>query len=228
MIKKFMLLVLLSSFLGVHAQSWDFEKPDYKKIEKNIKKENSNFYYSDLMDRFAAADTTLTIEQRRHLYYGYTFQPEYDPYGRSGYEDSLRPMWSKDSLNESDYRTILKFSDSLLKQDPFSLEAMNMQLFANDMLNNNAAVTNLSQKAGMIVETLMSSGNGVSKETAFYVINTSHEYQLLNVFGFQFGGEQSLIEHYDRLTLAENEQGVEALYFDVTPCLNHLNQMFDE
>ena len=66
------------------------------------------------------------------------------------------------------------------------------------------------------------------KKEAFYVIYTSHEYDLLNILGFQFGGSQSLIEHYDYLTLAENEAKIEGLYFDVSPCLNSMSKMFKE
>ena len=80
----------------------------------------------------------------------------------------------------------------------------------------------------IIVDALMSSGDGISKETAFYVINTSHEYALLGILGFGFGGQQSLIEHYDYLTLAENKEGVKGLYFDVSPCLKSLSGLLDD
>ncbi|MCW8981765.1 MAG: DUF4919 domain-containing protein, partial [Altibacter sp.] len=79
-----------------------------------------------------------------------------------------------------------------------------------------------------VFDALLSSGNGVSKEEAFYVIYTSHEYDLLNLLGFQFGGMQQLIEHYDYLTVAKNEAGIEGFYFDVSPCLNAMSKMFGE
>ena len=73
-----------------------------------------------------------------------------------------------------------------------------------------------------IVDVLMSSGNGKTKEDAFYVIDISHEYNLLSILGFQFGGSQHLIEHYDYLSVAENNQNIEGFYFDVSPCLNSI------
>ena len=74
----------------------------------------------------------------------------------------------------------------------------------------------------------LSSGDGLTKETAYYVINTTDEYNLISILGFEFGGEQSLIEHYDRLTLAENDYNIEAFYFDVSPCLNSLSKMLKD
>jgi len=48
------------------------------------------------------------------------------------------------------------------------------------------------------------------------VINTSDEYFLLSVFGFEFGGTQSLTRPCDYLELAENESGIEGLYFTLS------------
>ena len=81
---------------------------------------------------------------------------------------------------------------------------------------------------GIVFDALISSGNGRDKENAFYVIYPSNEYALLEILGFKFGNSQSLIDHYDYLEVAENELGIKGLYFDVTPCLNSLNMMFDE
>jgi len=39
---------------------------------------------------------------------------------------------------------------------------------------------------------------------------------------------QSLIEHYDYLTVAKNDAKIEGLYFDVSPCLNSMSNMFKE
>ena len=52
-----------------YSQDWNFEKPNYNKIEKNIKIKNSNLFYESLLDRFQNADSTMTLEEKRHLYY---------------------------------------------------------------------------------------------------------------------------------------------------------------
>lgn len=218
-------LILANSVIGF-AQQWNFEKPDYRKIKTEISDERSEFFYPTLLDRYTSGDSTLSLEEKRHLYYGYTFQSAYSPYGRSDYEDSLRSVATRDSLVGRDYAAILVYTDRLLAYNPFDLRAINYRLFAHDKLGNRDGFAGNLARMRIIVDAIMSSGNGKTKETAFYVISTAHEYDLINILGLQFGGKQSLIEHYDYLTLARNEPGIEGLYFDVSPCLDHLNKMF--
>jgi len=56
----------------------------------------------------------------------------------------------------------------------------------------------------------------ISKETALTVIYVSDEYEMLEVLGFKFGGQQALIKDgYDELQLEENPYGITYFYFDV-------------
>jgi len=213
------------SFLS-YSQDWDFEKPNYKKIEKNIKKKKSNLFYESLMNRFQNADSTMTLEEKRHLYYGYRFDENYSPYSRSDYGDSLRVVFQKEKLDSIDFIKAVDFTDKMLLDNPFDLNAINYQLYSLEQMGNKTTFNKKATQLKTIVDALMSSGNGTSKKEAFYVIYTSHEYDLLNILGFQFGGSQSLIEHYDYLTLVENEAKIEGLYFDVSPCLDSMAKMF--
>ena len=222
--------IILTTFILIgylsYSQSWDFEKPDYNKIEKNIKNIKSNLFYESLMNRFLKADSIMTLSEKRHLYYGYTFGENYSPYFRSDFGDSLRVVLRKEKLDSSDFNRIVDFTDKMLSENPFDLYAMNYQLYSLEQIGNKESFDKRLIQFRIIVDALMSSGNGKSKKEAFYVIFTSHEYELLSILGFQFGGSQSLIEHYDYLTLAENEAELEGLYFDVSPCLNSISKMF--
>ncbi|WP_299768423.1 DUF4919 domain-containing protein [uncultured Dokdonia sp.] len=224
--KKIILVsFIFMSFLS-YSQDWDFEKPNYKKIEKNIKKKKSNLFYESLMNRFQNADSTMTLEEKRHLYYGYRFDENYSPYSRSDYGDSLRVVLQKEKLDSIDFIKVVDFTDKMLLDNPFDLNAINYQLYSLEQMGNKTTFNKKVTQLKAIVDALMSSGNGTSKKEAFYVIYTSHEYDLLNILGFQFGGSQSLIEHYDYLTLAENEAKIEGLYFDVSPCLDSMATIF--
>ncbi len=222
----FILFILLSHLS--YSQDWDFEKPDYKKIEQNIKKINSNLFYETLMNRYLQADSTMTLEEKRHLYYGYTFDEKYSPYSRSDYGDSLRVILKKEAADSLDLIKIVDFTDKMLLDNPFDLSAINYQLYSLKEMGNKKSFDEKVTQLRIIVDALISSGNGKSKQDAFYVIYTSHEYDLLNILGLQFGGSQSLIEHYDYLTVAENKSQLEGLYFDVTPCLNSMTKMIKE
>ncbi|WP_127844639.1 DUF4919 domain-containing protein [Psychroflexus aestuariivivens] len=212
--------ILLSSFS--YSQNWDFEKPNYEEIEKNIQNKNSNLFYESLMNRFLQADTTMTLEEKRHLYYGYSFDKNYAPYSHSSYGDSIRVVIQKERLDSLDLNKIVDFADKMLLDKPFDLNAINYQLYSLKQIGNKKTYEKKLQQARILVDALMSSGNGKSKKEAFYVIYTSHEYDLINIIGFRYGGSQSLIEHYDYLTLAENEENIDGLYFDVSPCLKSM------
>lgn len=225
-----MKILLLATLLFISifsaSQNISFEKPDYNAIEKNIKNENSNLHYTKLMERFHNYDTTLTMEERRHLYYGYAFEPQYSPYGKSKFNDSIIDIVSKKEMNFQDYDRIDRYADSVLKDNPFDLRAMNYKLFAYDKLKDPVGFNNTLSKIKILFSAMLSSGTGISKKEALYVINVAHEYDLLNILGYTFAGSQRLVEHYDYLEVTDNGSGVKGLYFDISPSLNKLNQMF--
>ena len=224
-------IILITFILMSHlsfSQDWDFEKPNYKKIEENIQNKESNLFYEVLMNRFQQADSTMTLDEKRHLYYGYIFDENYSPYSRSDYGDSLRVVLRKEKMDSLDFNKIVDYTTKMLFENPFDLNAINYQLFSLEQLGNEESFEKRAIQLRTIVDALISSGNGKTKEEAFYVIYTSHEYDLLNILGFQFGGSQSLTEHYDYLTIAENEIKLEGLCFDVSPCLNSMSKIFKE
>jgi hypothetical protein len=224
--KKILLFVLFINWIHLYSQETKIEAPDYKKIESEIKEKTSEFYYPKLVDKFNAADTTMTLKEKRHLYYGFTFQKKYSPYSISKQSEKLRPLIAKEKLSNKDYEEIIKLSDLILNDNPFDLRTLNYKTHCLKQLNKETELEKVIIKMNIIMDALMSSGDGISKETAFYVINTSNEYDLLNMLGFSFGGEQSLIEHYDYLKLDENQYNIPGFYFDVSPSLNYLSNDF--
>lgn len=226
--KNILFSILLLAGISSSAQNWDFEKPDYDKIEKDIGEKKSKLYYPKLMERYQDADSTMTLEEKRHLYYGYVFQPGYSPYSNSAFADSLRLVLQKEKHSKEDLNNIIRFGDSVFVDFPFDLTTMSYQLYALDKKGDKEKFYSAIIRSQVVFDALMSSGDGTSKKNAFYVINTSHEYALLNYLGFRFRGTQSLIEHYDYLTLAENKYGLSGLYFDVSPCLNFMENLLKD
>uniref|UniRef100_UPI00404A128C DUF4919 domain-containing protein n=1 Tax=Flavobacterium sp. TaxID=239 RepID=UPI00404A128C len=221
---KFILTFLLFSVFSF-SQDFTTEKPDYDQIEKEISNKKSDFYYPKLLEKFHKADTTMSLNEKRHLYYGFTFQDEYAPYSISDFNDSLRVVLRKENHQKADLQKIIQISNSILAENPFDIRTMNYQLYAYDQLADKTAFDKRIFQMRTIFDVLMSSGDGLKPKTAFYVINTTHEYDLLDILGFEFGGEQSLQDHYDFLKVAKNEHNIEGFYFDVSPCLNSLNRM---
>ena len=94
----------------------------------------------------------------------------------------------KEHHDNEDYQKIINFSDSALVFNPFDLRAINSQLYALENLKNNKVFEKRLIQLKVIKNALISSGYGTSKEEAFYVIYTTHEYDLLSFLGFEFGG----------------------------------------
>lgn len=226
MLKNLFVILFISAFVTFFAQDWEPVAPDYKKIEKKIRSKGSDFYYPALMERYMRSDSTFTIEEKRHLYYGYTFQPEYAPYSISDYLDSVKVIMEKNELDSADYIVLLRYSDSLLAHFPFDIRALNHKLMVYDQFENETEFMNHIIKMNIIFDAILSSGDGAAQETAFYVISTMHEYDVLGMLGFTFGGQQSLVGNCDYLKIQNNQYDLSGLYFDVSPCLKHLNLMF--
>ncbi|WP_163709613.1 DUF4919 domain-containing protein [Mangrovibacterium lignilyticum] len=212
--------------LTISAQSTDVERPDYRKIRKEIEQKKSSFYYPYLMQRFLVADSTLTLQEKRHLYYGYQFQAGYAPYASPKYIDHILVILKKETQSINDIDRIIQLSDSILVKNPFSMQALNYQLYALRLQKDENQVQLRTTQIQIILDALLSSGDGTTKKDAFYVIDPSHEYAIIDAVGLQFRGAQYLVDHYDFLELKENELGLKGLFFDVSPSLNHLNKIF--
>ena len=196
--------------------SWSFKKPDYKVIKENIRNTESTLFYPHLMDRFSLGDADMTLEEKRHLYYGYIFQDLYSPYSRSEHHEMLKALFQKDLWEETDWVEMVSLTDLILSENPFDMKALDGQLFALEELEEHERFRERKTQLQIIVDTILSTGNGLSKKEAFYVIFHAHEYDLLHLLGYHFGGSQKLIGQNDYLLLAKNETKIKGLYFDIS------------
>ncbi|MGY5353543.1 DUF4919 domain-containing protein [Wenyingzhuangia sp. IMCC45467] len=220
--KVFFLTTFIISF-SIFAQELDFEKPNYKLIKSEIENINSDLYYPKLLEKYYQSDSTMTLEHKRHLYYGYIFNKNYSPYTRSENISKARDIYKKKNITKNDLEKIIEYGQKAIKEFPFDFSALNYLVYANNELNNKDESEKLIRMYNIIIDAIYSSGVGIEKENAIYVINTSHEYEMLYVFGYEFGGRQSLIEHFDYLEIKENENNLDGLFFDISPALNSLN-----
>lgn len=218
----FFVIISLANF----AQNPDFGIPNYNEIEKNIQNEFSNLYYPKLMQRYNSGDSTFTADERRHLYYGYVFQPTYIPTDTSQYNSKLSDLLTKQYLEVGDYQAVLDYADALLEEDPFNLRALNAKLLVYAQKDDVDAYKNIIQRRRNVQLAIVNSGDGMSKSTPYYVIKVSHEYDMLGFLGFQFGGKYEIVKKSkcNYLTLAANRFGIDKLYFDITPVFDYASK----
>ena len=198
--------------------------PDYKRIKKEINSKGSEFYYPELLKRFEAADTTLSLEQVRHLYYGAATMPEYNPLFSLLHE-----------LNEALGKGDLQKADSIIDRQ-LSVDPANLQFYEHKMMLKIKQFGRDSKEADdafyqvfMLSSAILSSGDGLSKESAIWVISIADEYAIMNLYGLS-PKMQSLIkkdgQKFDKMDLEPNKYGWESLYFNTTITETAMNKMF--
>ena len=225
--KLLLLFTLIASVaFTTHAQDEEFFKaPDYTQIERNVKEPASPYYYPKLMEKYIAGDEKMTLEEGRHLYFGFIYQPQYTPVDTSSYNKNLAEVLSKKSFIQSDYTNILQYSDALLLEDPFNLRALNAKLLVYAQQNNTEEYKKVAQQRRIVQNAIAGTGDGMSDKTPFYVIKVAHEYDILPFLGYNFGGEDKILrtQKVNYLTLGENRFGVERVYFNISPVIDHIS-----
>lgn len=225
--KNLFYLFILLTFQLTLAQVPKGDKPDYKKIKAAIENKNSSSYYPKLMARFQDRDTTLTNEDYRNLYYGYIFQKEYDPYGMNSNEDKMNEYLKKDTLVESEYKPFIKLAEKSLEEDPFDLKTMNILSYVYELNKDKSLSIKTGHVLNKIIDVIISSGDGLTCDSAFHVITVSHEYTILSVFELGAKG-QSLIGQCDYLEFEKGKYKVDGLYFDVSKLFESLKKKLGE
>lgn len=215
--KKLCLLLLLLSFFKANSQMEDILKPDYNRIEKNSRDKSSPYHYGKLFERYMRADSTMTLEEKRHLYYGYSFQDGYSLNGEPEARKKLSELLQKNNADREDLESVLKYTSEILLDYPFSLRMKEYRIYCFKQLERFNDANRETLQMAMIIDAILSTGDGTTKERCFYVINTINEYELLHILGFEYGGRQHLIDNrYNYLTLHGNSYNLDGLYFEVS------------
>ena len=205
--------------------SWEdnFVKPDYKQIKLNIENNQSNFYYANLWDRFQQGDNTMTLDEKRDLYYGYVFHKNYSPYSSTHDYKQVNAILQTENPTKEDFEKLVSLLEVSLQTEPFSIRYLYYQGAAYHALGNFVDAEKNQKKIWIISDALTSTGNGLTKETAIHVIAVASEYDYLFLNDFSIKSQALVDGGFDLLTLQSNEIGLEELWFDVNQPFNSLN-----
>lgn len=226
---KKLLIALFVTLIPMISFSQNYT-PNFKKIKKEVNKKKSELYYPKLVERFEAVDTTMTMEQLQHLYYGTATRSDYNPY-KFDDKSELIKIFQKEIKDAKDWQRALDIVNAKLKDNPTSLRyyiykhLICENLYGEDSQQANDVITQLM----MLSSAVTSTGDGLSEKTAFYVIYVEDEYGILDLVGMQPVG-QALIQKngqsYDLLEVAANEFGIDGLYFNITVCMDQMHKSF--
>jgi hypothetical protein len=215
MYKKILLMLALLLPLGLYAQEpvEKFMVPDYASIKQMTQDQNSAFYYPNLFKKYKANDTTLSFREYRMLYYGYVNQPGYSRTPLHTIEDdSIAVIFDKGMLSKEDLKDIVRLGIAYLEKVPFDLKRLNLVHVAASESGDDATAQIYLNKVRMLALTVLTTGNGLSEETPFYVISDSDENAMINILGYKPN------ETYDLtttryMTVEANEDNLKGLYF---------------
>lgn len=199
-------------FSGGNSVAQEFKAIDYSLIENQISNADSEFYYPQLIKRYEKGDTTLTLDNYRHLYYGFTFQDKYRPYDRNPLNKEISQLMT--TMNEDTLPMLQEKAKAFLARNPFSLKMIyylqNFNAAAKETEKNKI----LDRQFNGIVQAILSSGDGKSLHTAYSVNHPSDEYMVMSSLDLSPKSNQ-INSNYDYFQLKNNNAGIKELYFDV-------------
>ena len=224
------LLLIFLSFLGFSVNilfAGTPEAPDMQKIRDNILDFGSQYYYPRLMKRYLNNDTTLTLNEYRHLYLGYSFQEGYDPYRTTPQQEGMISLYTNSDPTENDCDTIIKYAMLGIEDFPFDLRQINRLIYAYKCKKEMEKMKKWSYKLEKIIDAILSTGDGTSPETAWYVIYTGHEYDIVNRLGLSATQYVFIDPCYDFIEAAANQFNIKGCYFNVSRILEEYNRKFN-
>lgn len=197
------------------------EKPDLEAIRAATLDRTSPYYYPRLMKEFQRADTLMKIDKYRHLYLGYMFQEDYNPYRSSErritYDATLNR--SKE-LSRQECDSVIAYSERALEDNPFNLGEMVMLINALRGKGKNNLANIWQYKLNYLLMAIVSTGTGLEEENAWYVIDPQHEYVLLNMMEYTVSDHVFYDPSYEYITVTDNSgKDAGGYYFNIEPML---------
>jgi hypothetical protein len=166
-------------------------------------------------------DTSLTAKEYEYLYYGQSMQTAYKPM-----KLNFALAETRKAFEQGKYKRVLRICLDEFNSDPFDLQNLEYMCYAS--LKREMTDSNKIYLAVYIslMNTILNSGDGRSKETAMVVCRTSDEYRITSFKGLQVTQQallhDSMLGDFDLLTIAKKQQKVKGqkkykeLYFNIS------------
>jgi tetratricopeptide (TPR) repeat protein len=192
-------------------------------LDKLVKDPDSKYNYEKLLARFRASET-LSTDEYFMVYYGFTTDSRYSPYGSSA------PDVRKD-LKEENYSAVIDACVDALKKDelnPALHYYLGIAQFRSGAVDD--GLNSLKKYIG-IMEGMTSTGSGATTADAIIVISTHEEYEVLSYFGYYSNGQALLNRDghsFDRLSATDEEENKKDFYFNIDKPFGSLGNMFKD
>ncbi|MDE6740879.1 MAG: DUF4919 domain-containing protein, partial [Muribaculaceae bacterium] len=198
-------------------------RPDLEAIRVATLDPSNPMYFPKLMKKFNRNDTTMTAEEFRHLYLGYMFQEDYDPYRESPYASVTDSYRDKTSHTKEEIDTIRKYAELTLLDNPFDLRQMSFLVHVLKERRKDMSAKIWEYRLEHLLGAIKSTGTGENEENAWFVIYPAHEYDMVQLMGYHAVDADFIEPGYDYLIVEPEEETAKRLrdkvqkgfYFDV-------------
>lgn len=175
------------------------EVPDMEQIRKDVSDPASAYYYPKLMAKYERNDTVMNLEDYRHLYYGYLFQEDFNPYRHNDISTKNESLYYKSKHTRAELDSIIHYAQTALEDNPFDLSQMNFLIYALRARGKVNRANIWQYRLNHLIQAIISSGTGEDEEHAWYVINPRHEYDIVNFQNAVVKGQHYQEPYYDMI-----------------------------
>ena len=201
---------------------------DMEAIRQAVNDSESPFYYPILMERYLSRDTTITTEEYRYLYFGYTFQEDYDPYRQSSHERALDSLYACRNHTAEQCAVMQKYARMVLDDNPFDLRRMSVLVYTSTLTDDAAELAFWQGRIHHILDAIHSTGDGLTPETAWHIIEPEHAYDLLNTLGVMPENYEFRAPCYDYIGVYDLIGNARGFYFNVSRLLEEYHRKYKE
>ena len=180
------------------------ETPNLDEIKDETLDPKKEYYYPNLMKKYLSNDTVrMHPLDFKYLYLGYMFQEDYDPYRQSPYTqktDSLLQLAPNlKDLTRAQKMELKSYAERSLDDNPFDLRQMSLLIQVLKELNKGNSALVWTFRLQNIVDVIRSTGSGINKDNAMFVIYPMHEYDIIELMGYEAVDVEFIEPFYDHL-----------------------------
>ena len=223
----------------------EVRKVDFEEIRKRTQDTiGSRCYYPRLMAAYLRNDSTLlndtlpsgeivrgevmTIDDYRHLYYGYVFEEDYNPYRYSIFSEQLDDLYSKKEFTREESVMIKDCARNTLKDNLFDLRQMSFYVFALREIHKDNLANIYNFRLQHLVAAIMSSGQG-TQEHPWVITSPEHEYNIINILGYVAISHEVLDNGIEYIKVNKKDsKSPEGFYFDASKILEVLKVKYPD
>ena len=179
--RLFILLAIITTVTLASAQM----RLDLSIIKDIVKNEQQ--YYKDIVEVFNSDDPYIRIDDIALVYYGYAFQPEYNPVS----DENEKLM--KKYIEEDNYPKLYETCKKILSYNPASLEALFYAwISASTLGKSEDEYLSYVNKYQNIVTMIKEYGNGKSTESAYHIVHPKDQQHVMLSLGIEDIGSRTL------------------------------------